>query len=680
MFPIKCRHNILPLVVSVLFASCARESQLELPALISDGMIIQQNSNMKFWGRALPGSHITIHTDWDMTVSATSSPDSLWEVTFPTIAADNKPHQIAISTSDTAIVINDVLLGEVWLASGQSNMLMPVAGWDNDTVLNAQQIIAEANDKSLRMFNVARHISWRKEFEFRGEWKSADPETVKNFSAAAYSFAKVLRDSLKVPVGIINNSVGSSPCEAWVSDTQLKKSVYYGHKVADLAANNAEMDKYISWLHSLPGMNLETNFDHDRRLSAIDVNDEFVTLSMSQFDNWNDMDLPKYWDDDVLGDFDGIVWFVKQIEIPEKWVGKDLSLHLGAVDDCDKTYVNEICIGSNHQTGQYAVERDYTIEGKFIKTPSLTISVRVTDTGGQGGFAGCRGDKMRIQLGKESISLEGPWKFRPAGEFYEDRLVLFDPIGEVFNTRPNLSLYLTHRAPASLYYGMVYPISNYSIAGIIWNQGEANLRHATRYREVFPLLIKSYRDAFNSPKLPFYFAQTPSWTYEGCDSLSLINIREAQRQVANEVQNVAMFSTLDISTSSTPHPCYKEVEGQRYARLALNHTYGYKNVTPSGPVLKSIEYQGQFINLVFDNADGLHIDPLKYGAFEIAGDDEHYFQASAVVRDNVISLFSYAVPEPLYVRYAYRNCSDAAVFNGEGLPAEAFFSGPELKD
>lgn len=671
-------QNIICIALAALVSSCARESRLELPAIISNGMVIQQNSNMTFWGRALPGSFVTIHTDWDLTVKATASPDSIWSVSFPTIAADNKPHQIAISTSDTAVVINDILLGEVWLASGQDNMRMPLAGWTQDSVVNSAQYIAEANDKYLRMFDMDRRISWRKEFDIRGQWNSTTPENAPLFGAAAYFFAKALRDSLNVPVGVINNSVGSTPCEAWVSDEMLKQSVYFGHKVSDLDARANEMDKYTSWLRSLPRINIQNNFDHERRLAVIDVNDEFVTLAMPQYDSWSEMTLPKFWDDDVLGDFDGIVWFVKEVIIPDAWVGKSLSLHLGAIDDCDKTYVNGVCVGSHHHTGEYGIQREYKIPARYVKNTVLTIAVRVTDTGGEGGFAGAIDeDGMCVKYGNEKVSIEGAWKFRPAGEFYENSLVLFDPVGDVFASRPTPSLFLTHRSPSAIYYGMVYPISNYSIAGVIWNQGEVNANQTTQYRETFPLLIKSFRKTFKSPNLPFYFAQTPSWQYVNCDSTSLAGVREAQRQVAAETPNVAMFSTLDISDSRTPHPSHKDIEGERYARLALHYTYGFKSVTPSGPVLRDVSSQGQFLNLTFDNAEGLRIEPQGYASFEIAGEDEHYFTATSVVHENTISLFSYAVPNPLYVRYGHRNCSVGTVFNSDNLPAESFMIAPK---
>lgn len=677
----RIKHYIVSVALAMLSVACAHESRLQLPAIISDGMVIQQNSNMTFWGRALPGAYVTIHTDWDITVTATASPDSVWSVSFPTKAADNKPHQIAISTSDTAIVINDILLGEVWLASGQDNMRMPLLGWGLDTIANSAKYIAEANDKYLRMFDMDRRISWRKEFEIRGEWKPTTPENAEMFGAAAYFFAKTLRDSLNVPVGIINNSVGSTPCEAWVSDDMLKESVDFGHKVTDLNALANGMDQYVSWLRSLPYIKIPNNYDHERRLAAIDVNDEFVTLAMPQYDSWDEMNLPKYWDEDVLGDFDGIVWFVKEVAIPESWVGKNISVHLGAIDDCDKTYANGICIGEHNHSGEYAVQRAYNIPARYVKSTSVVIAVRVTDTGGEGGFAGTLDDKgMCLQQGSEVVSLEGPWKFRPAGEFYEDNLVLFDPVGDVFISRPTPSLFLTHRSPSALFYGMVYPISKYSISGIIWNQGEANVNHATQYRETFPLLIKSFRKAFNSPNLPFYFAQTSSWQYNHCDSTSLASIREAQRQVAAEVPNVAMFSTVDISEPRTPHPSHKDIEGQRFARLALHHNYGFKHITPSGPVLRDVNTLGQFLNLTFDNAEGLQISPVDYAAFEIAGEDERFFTASTVIHNNTISLFSYAVPNPLYVRYVYRNCSSGVIYNSEMLPAESFMTTPKLEN
>lgn len=670
----RIKKYIYTTIITTLLAACNQVTNLELPDIISNGMVLQQNSQMVFWGKALPGSYIALKTDWDFSNTATAQPDSTWSITFPTIKADNQKHSITISTADTTILINDILLGEVWLAAGQSNMSMPLEGWDTDTISNSQHAIAEANDNKLRIFKAARHFTWEKEpLATKGSWKHTTPKNARSFSATAYFFAQTLRDSLKVPVGIIDIAVSSTPCEAWICDKQLLEHPDFSHKVANLELQSQEMQRYIQWLCSLPEIKIPRSSDHEGKLASLSVNDEFVTLSSPSCDDWEEIQLPKFWDNDKLGEFDGLVWFVKKVEIPHNWVGKPLTLYLGAIDDCDVTYVNGVRIGEHIHTGEYNIQREYTIKGKVNTSTTLTIAVRVTDTGGEGGFSGCP-KGMRIELTpNESINIEGTWKYRPAGEFYNDNLIWFDPIGNTFASRQRPEPFLTHRSPAAIYYGMIYPIANYNIAGIIWSQGEANVRRAKQYQELMPLLISSFKETFNNPKLPFIYAQLAPWHYSDCDNTELAPLREAQRQASHMTDNTYMFSSADLGDNQTLHGPNKKEYGNRYAREALHHVYGFKNVTPSGPTLTDIKSEGQFIILTFENYEGLHVDNSKPIQLEIAGDDLTFFEATTITSGDHISLFSHAVAEPKYVRYLYKNCSEPTIFNGENLPAEAFF-------
>lgn len=663
---------------ALLLTSCNKESHIVLPKIISDGMIIQQNSQMTFWGKALPGSRITIRTDWDISVTATASIDSMWEAQFPTIAADNKKHQISLTTSDTAIVINDILLGEVWLASGQTNMIMPLEGMTGSPVDGSKEAIAYANDDELRFFMVEEKTSWDKEFNSSGSWQKTTPNSARKFSATAYFYAQMLRDSLKVPVGIIEAARGATPCESWASDTQLKNSVDFGYKMSNLDALCKEMDAYNEWYDSFPHIEIQGRDTHETRLLAISVEDEFVTLSMPQCDSWNEMTLPCYWTGTPLDNFDGVVWFVKKIVVPSKWIGQDLTLNLGIIDDCDRTYINGVCVGAHDKTLQYAEPRIYTIPGKLITSNNVTIAVRVIDTGGNGGFGGCEGG-LRIQKDKkDAISLNGEWKYRPAGEFHDGKFAMFDPVNDVYSHRPYPTEMLTRLSPASAYYGMIYPIHNYAIAGVIWLQGEANAGYATQYRDVLPLTIKTFREAFRNEKMPFYFGQLSNWRY--MNGAELGNMREAQRQVAETTDYCEMFSTLDLGTCDDIHYSNKRAAGERFARLALNKHYGFKDIVASGPVLSKFETHNQHVLLTFDNAKELIIDDKKPGQFEVAGEDLEFFPAAAVAKGNTLMMFSHAVPRPKHVRYAYDNCAEATLFNEEGLPAETFMLIPQLED
>ena len=666
--------------LAAMLSACQGESGLKLSPVFADGMILKQQSLVTLSGNALPGRQVAFAADWGISVSAVADVDTRWSVEIPVPPADFKPHEIVFETNDTTIIIRNVMFGEVWLASGQSNMEMPLSGWPTDSIQYSAESIAASADSLLRFFTVDKRISLQPEIDTPGRWVNASPATAGQFSATAYFFARMLRDSLQVPVGILSAYWGGTPIEAWIRSECLADDVDFASRVTSPKQAAEELNAHFEWLASLPNISTKTTPEGDDPLTSICVGDEYVSQAEFKYDDWDEMNLPGYWETDSLGEFDGIVWFVKTVNIPDAWLNKELTMYLGAIDDRDVTYVNGIQIGTHHSATDYNVPRIYKIPASLTKRSQLTIAVRVLDSTGNGGFTGCDGG-MRIERNaKDKLPINGPWKYRVAGEFYADNLAIFDLSQNQFASHPRPTMPLTVNTATVLFNAMIYPLSGVPVSGVIWYQGEANVGRANQYARLMERLADSWHMTFNDNNLPFLFAQIAPWSYSDPDGASSANIREAQRRAADKINGAAMISTLDLGSPLTIHPCYKKPVGERLAQLALKQVYGNDSITALGPVLSKAEAAGQLFVLEFDNADGLHIDFDKPNLFEIAGDDGEYYTATALAKGNKVTLFSHAVPKPVAVRYAHKNYVDATLFNGAGLPAPSFSTQQTLDD
>jgi sialate O-acetylesterase len=376
----------------------------------------------------------------------------------------------------------------------------------------------------------------------------------------------------------------------------------------------------------------------------------------------------------VTGDFDGAVWFRKNVEIPQRFAGKDLNLLLGPIDDMDRTYFNGKLVGSNELSGFWQTERIYEVPGEIVKAGSNTIAVRVIDNQGGGGIWGKPGSMNLAQksTGQSQISLDGEWKFQPVAELSGNRFYIFDLSKNEFSAekRPKT---ISASTPSSLFNGMINPLVKYPVKGAIWYQGEANVGRADQYAKIFPLLIRNWRDAWKAEDLSFYFAQIAPYIYGGVDSTESAFLREAQER-ALELPKTGMALTLDITTVMNIHPPYKIEVGERLANLALAKDYG-KEVRFQGPVYKSMKVDGRTIKIQFDYAeDGLSAKSGRLSEFEVAGNDGKYQKAEARIVNNEVWVSSPKVTVPVSVRYCWRNGASASLFSKAGLPANQFRS------
>lgn len=644
-------------------SECTGGADISLPKMFSDGMVLQQNTDATIWGNAAPGEKITVTGSWGQTVNTTADDKGYWRASIPTPKFGG-PYSIEIK-GNTTVTINDVMIGEVWIASGQSNMEMPMEGWGDAPVENGPQDIAASANPNIRIFMVERAVSFSPEHDLKGSWKQAAPANTPKFGATCYYFAKKLNSELGVPVGIINTSWGGTPVESWIPSEEISTVKEYDNKVKLIAQSKSMEASAKEWISKLPQV-----AKGDKPYADLDLKD--ADLAAKDFDDsqWKEMDLPRLYESDPkVGTFDGVVWFRKSIEIPQTMAGKDITLSLGAIDDMDRTYFDGTLVGETMTEGKYQEKRVYTIPAALATAGRHTLAVRVLDNMGGGGLYDTP-ETLKFfaaDAPNASVSIAGNWKFLPTAYLINGIFSLYDIPSQQFYERPVFPIDLGEQTPTTLYNAMVAPLAGYKIAGAIWYQGEANVGRAKEYTQTFPLMIKAWRDKWQQGAFPFYYVQIAPWNYGDGPSQE---IREAQR-LSLATENTGMAVTMDIGDNQNIHPANKHDVGDRLAFWALNKVYGKSDVNYSGPLYKSSEVSGSKIVLSFDYADGLKLASPK--GFEICGADGKYYDATAKVVGDKIELTSPKVKAPVAARYLWTNCTNGEdLFNAAGLPASSF--------
>ena len=644
---------------------------LRLSSLIADNMVLQQKTKVTIWGRTSPGQNVNVIASWKASGTAIADKAGKWEVSISTPEAGG-PYTINVSDNTNTLVVKNVLIGEVWFCSGQSNMEMPLMGWPpRDTIEHSKTEIAAADNPQIRLFNVQRAMSFDPNENCEGKWEVCNPSSVKSFSAVAYFFGKKLNEKLHIPIGLIESAWGGTPIESWISAESLKNMDEFKATIADLKTASPRWIKYMTWLKNHPIVNIKPGSDINN-WKNLNLQDEQCASQYFDDKEWPSMKLPQYWEQTEIGEFDGVVWFRKNIDIPETMVGKGLKLSLGPIDDMDRTYFNGVLVGSREETGLWQVNRNYSIPAKIVKAGMNTIAVRVVDIVGGGGIWG-KPDQMKLSIltdSTKSVQLAGDWKYLPVAELNEGKLYLFNVKQKEFLSRPKAKA-LGPYTPTILYNGMIFPATHYNIKGAIWYQGESNVDRADQYSKLMPMMIQNWRKAWGIENFPFYYVQIAPYEYSYKDSTNSAELREAQAMTMRVI-NTGMAVTMDIGKVYNIHPPYKMEVGDRLARWALAKNYGI-TVPFSGPVYKSMQIDGNTIKLQFDYADGgLVAKNGELKEFEIAGKDGKYFPAKAQIVNLEVVVSSPAVADPVSVRYCWRNGAEGTLLNGEGLPASVF--------
>lgn len=628
-------------------------AKVTLPAIFTDNMVLQQRSDVKIWGTAKPGKAVKVTTSWDgKTYATTAAASGDWQVLVSTPAAGG-PYTLTVSDGKPVTLAN-VLIGEVWLCSGQSNMEMRVA----DRVLGYEQAIKQAdaygNIRLLHIDNTTSPTPLDEAAVRHGGWQVCSGETVADFSAAGYFFGKNLYEALGVPVGLIESCWGGTLAESWTSAGVLSEIPFFREKVEKVKRippsaqerNKMFLDDIDAWRAQMMGA--EQAFANGRAVWA-----------EASFDDasWGDMAVPGFVQDQGLDGFSGFMWMRKTVDIPAAWEGKELTLTLSAVDDNDFTYFNGVELG--HTEGCMTF-RSYKVPASLVKAGKAAIAVRVMDSGGKGGIWGGAEGIALCKSETEKIPLAGAWKYKVSLGLGEAPDM---PVNTA--TEPNY--------PTFLYNAMIHPLVDYAIRGAIWYQGEANVARAEQYRDLLPLMIRDWRQQWGYA-FPFYIVQLANFmkVQQGPEESEWAELREAQ-QHALHLENTGMAVIIDIGDADDIHPKDKPEVGRRLALLARAQTYG-EDIPCSGPLYDSYRIEGDAVRIGFTHADnGLKSsDGGAVTGFYIAGADHEFHAAKAVIDGNTVVVSSDEVPLPVAVRYAWANNPVCNLCNGAGLPAGPF--------
>ena len=666
---------------------------IQLAPLFVDGAVLQRQMPIAVWGKCAPRVLVTA-TLGSSTAQAPSSLDGRFELRLPALPAGG-PYELVVEAAGEQAVVKDILVGEVWLASGQSNMEFPQATFNpEDPLEQTDQYLAEGGvDPQLRMVTIPRQslgtvettiqpaLAWVKSGE--------DRETTRAFSAVGAWFALALRKHLQVPVGIIHSSWGGTYAHAWTSREMLRRLEC---RKSMIARQDAEFNNAETW--AIPNLHLEAQppststlpQDFDKVTQKDSGNQGFGWgWAAPEFDDsgWKNFSAPGSWIAQEIAR-NGALWARQAIELPPEWAGCDLVLHLGGIDKHDQTYFNGELVGAtgkDYDEMYWCAPRKYRIPGRLVKGGRNVLAIRAYSFYFDGAFTG-QPENYRLELAErplEFIQLGEIWKAKPEYEL------------DVFMPQGNRTAYTPFNPNAchTLFDGMIAPLIPYSMRGAIWYQGETDhdtLNFAREYETTLPAMVEDWRFRWGQGDFPFYFVQISGWAdsavfgrdIDGRRLSSWNVVQDGQRRCVDLIPNSGMIATGDISEANDIHPHNKRVYGKRLARLALHYTYHVEGIVPEGPRFREARPEGACIRVLFDHAEGLHLlDGKPVKGFEIAGEDRKFAPAQMRIEGTSVVLNSPEVPAPQHVRYNWKpwpgdDCG--FLVNGENLPAPVFSS------
>ena len=672
-------------------------------------MVLQRDTTVAIWGQALPKSIVYLSPSWGNIIKVKSDSNGFWKA-FSETTNDQKNHFLQIKSGKDKIFINDILLGEVWLASGQSNMEMDFDYCCNSTD-SAQHVLSNDIFNNIRMFNVKKRYRLHPSLDIDGRWVEAIKDSIKSFSAVGYFFAKKLHNTIDVPVGIIHASWGGSDVESWISKKNLKSIKKFEKRF--ITAQKIEKAKISEdWFSNLkqvkmpsagfdlmlgtyfersdPSIGYLNYFLEDWR--KIDFEDEEKILMLDNYDNWPDLELlGPLKNINGLNDFNGVFiikneFFIDNIrnnysidmgEISLGWAGElrefDFYVNGTKIGSTfgDENFIYSSKLGEKYRKQYrtypftYRLKQEIPIEN--IKTGRNEIAIRVIGSG--------KISPITISSKGSVIELKNKWRFKVSAEIYKQlndyyypymSFYLYNKPNFILADRPSIVSY-NFNEPSALFNGMISPLIPYTMKGVVWYQGENNAFRHKEYGELFSLLISDWRSNWGND-FSFYYVQiAPYFNYYNSNA----PLREVQRK-ALEIPKTGMAVTLDIGEKYDIHPSNKHDVGFRLARYALKNDYKI-DLIDSGPLLLSHSVNEDVVRLFFKHiGDGLVLDENGYSEFEIAGMDKKYFKANVVNQNDFLEVFSDNVKKPLHVRYAWSDTSSASLFNSEGLPASSF--------
>lgn len=616
-------------------------AQIKLPKVFGDSMVLQRGIKIPVWGSAAPGQHI-IAALGKFRATVIADHAGQWKLHFPILKAGG-PYELKISETgkpNTEIKLKGILIGDVWLASGQSNM-----EWSVQQSQDAAREIANADFSQIRFLQVGHDKKLTPQSDIlNGKWKVCNPSNVQQFSAVAYYFARKIHKDQHVPIGIIQSTWGGTPIESWTSREQLLTSPIT--KSSMLANDNLSEQSFVN-----DSLNLIRFWDivyHPQNNT-----DKIIPATRYDDSGWPTVEMPGLIKDFGIGSYEGMVWMRKKITLPESFFGKDLTLHLGHPEMNYSMYFNgeEIC----KTIWNSDPKQSYTIPAKLIRKGENTISLRIAMLWGGGGL-NPPAEGINITDGTVKVSLAGNWRYQK----------------DLEPGLPKIKNYQNY--PSLLFNAMINPVIPFGIKGFLWYQGEANEAEAYNYRKLFPMLIDDWRKRWKQGDLPFLYVQLTNFkkTKPLPSESEWAELREAQTLTLSQ-PNTGMACIIDIGEADNIHPKNKQEVGRRLA-LNANKLVYKQNVTASGPLYKSYRKEANRIYIGFANASaGLRTkDTKEITGFSIAGDDHRFYWAKATIKGKYVVVYADQVQDPQAVRYAWADNPECNLINAEGLPAIPF--------
>ncbi len=632
---------LLGLHCSSLAQNTAESAAKPLPFLspiFGDNMVLQRGKANTIWGWSDPGDKVQVEIAGKH-ASGLAGADRRWQVKIhpPHVGG---PYTLTIKGHQT-VELHNVLVGDVWLCGGQSNMEVPLR-----FARNGEEEVKAANYPEIRFFTVATHVAYHPTDVPEGSWKVVSPETSDRLSAVAYYFARKVQNEIHAPIGLVVDAVGGTPAEAWASADGLRPLHDFDVPLAELAklteAGAPEYGNYVMHWYDQYDVGLKGNW------SAEDFDDS----------SWKQVDVPGGFAELGVPDTPALVWFRREITLPETIPAGRTLIFLGSIERMDTVYINGKQVGASAWVEN---PRVYFIRDGVLKPGKNVIAIRVLKTKPQGGFL-AKAEDLRLMLAdKTSIPLAGKWKGQLSLDARPPQPL---PIG--YENWPVM--------PSVLYQGMLAPIAPFSITGALWYQGEQNSDRGFQYRKIMPVMIADWRKLFGQGDFPFYIVSLPAFHKHSDTPIddTWAETRESQAIAAASVRNSCLAVTIDTGDPDNIHPKDKIPVGERLAFCALAKHYG-KKVVYAGPTLASVDRIPGSIRLKFTHTDGgLVVKGDKLEEFAIAGEDKKWYWADARIEGNTVVVSSPSVPNPKEVRYAWQGDPKATLFNGAGLPAGPF--------